>query len=71
VKVKGKGGVTVTEVNEVEDTVFFLEKMFYEEEGVSEGSGVEEGGRHCERGWFRGKLVGLVANVRQLSEESL
>ena len=46
-KVEGKGGVVVTEIDEVEDVVFFLEKTFDECEGVSEGGRVEEGGRHC------------------------
>jgi len=49
VEVKGKGGVTVTEIDEVEDIVFFLEKTFDKGEGVLEGGGVEERGRHCER----------------------
>jgi len=49
VKVEGKGGVTVTEVDEVEDAVFFLEETFDEDEGVSERGGVEKGRRHYER----------------------
>jgi len=71
VEVEGKGGVVVAEIDEVEDVVFLLEETFDECEGVSEGGGVEEGRRHCEGGWFRRKLVGLVASVRRLSEELL
>ena len=64
-KVEGKGGVVVTEVDEIEDVVFFLEKTFDEGEGVPEGGGVEEGGRHFVRGrLIRRKLVGLVVSVR-------
>ena len=51
-EVEGEGGVIVTELDEIEDVVFFLEKTFDEGEGVLEGGGVEEGGQHCERGWF-------------------
>jgi len=65
VEVEGKGGVVVTEVNEIEDIVFFLEKTFDEGEGVSEGGGVEEGGRHfVRRRLVQRKVVGLVASVR-------
>jgi len=71
VEVEEKGGVIVTEIDEVKDVDFFLEKTFDEGKGVSERGGVEEGGRHYERGWFQRKLVGLVANVRRLSEELL
>jgi len=49
VEVEGKGGVVMTEIDEIEDIVFFLEKMFDEGEGVPEGGRVEEGGRHCKR----------------------
>jgi len=48
-EVEGEGGVVVTEVDEVEDIVFFLEEAFDEGEGVLERSGVEEGRRHCKR----------------------
>jgi len=50
-KVEGEGGVIVTEINEVEDVFFFLEKTFNKGEGVLEGSRVEKGRRHCRR-WF-------------------
>jgi len=49
VEIEGEGGVAVTEVDEFEDVVFFLKKTFDESEGVLEGGGVEEGGRHCKR----------------------
>ena len=52
VEVEGEGGVIVTEIDEVEDVVFFLEEVFDEGEGILEGGRVEEGGRHCERVWF-------------------
>jgi len=52
VKVEGKGGVVVAEVDENEDVALLLEEVFDEGKGVSEGGRVEEGGRHCERGWF-------------------
>jgi len=42
VEVEGKGGVIMTEIDEIEDIVFFLEKMFDEGEGVLEGGRVEE-----------------------------
>ena len=47
-EVEGEGGVAVTEVNEIEDIVFFLEEAFNESKGVLEGGRVEEGGRHGE-----------------------
>jgi len=72
VEVKREGGVIVTEIDEVEDIVFLLEETFDEGEGILERGRVEEGGRHSVRGvCFQRKLVGLVASVRQLSEESL
>jgi len=49
VEVEGKGGIVVAEIDEVEDVVFLLEETFDECKGVSEGGGVEEGGRHCKR----------------------
>ena len=58
-EVKGEGGVTVTEVNEVEDILFLLEEAFDEGEGVSEGSRVEEGRRHCRRGLVSKKAYWL------------
>jgi len=64
-EVEGEGGVVVAKVDENEDVVFFLKKTFDESEGVAEGGRVEKGGGHCERGWFRRKLVGLVASVRR------
>jgi len=64
-EVEGEGGIIVAEVDEDEDVVFFLKETFDEGEGVTERGGVEEGGRHCERGWFQRKLVGLVASVRR------
>jgi len=51
-KVEGEGGVVVTEIDEVEDIVFLLEKMFNEGKGVLKGGGVEKRRRHCKRGWF-------------------
>jgi len=64
VEVEGEGGVIVAKVDENEDVALLLEEAFDEGKGVLERGGVEEGGRHCERGWFRRKLVGLVASVR-------
>ena len=64
-KVEGEGGVVVTEVDEVEDIVFFLEKAFDEGKGILERGGVEKGRRHYERGLVRRKFVGLVASVRR------
>jgi len=49
VEVKGKGGVAMTETDEVEDVVFLLEETFDESKGVLEGGGVKEGRRHCKR----------------------
>jgi len=48
-EVEGKGGVIVAEIDEIEDIFFLLEETFNKGEGVSEGSGVEKGGRHCRR----------------------
>jgi len=62
-EVEGEGGVVVAKVNKDEDVVFFLKKMFDEGKGIPERGGVEEGRRHGKRGWFRRKLVGLVASV--------
>jgi len=64
VKVKGEGGVFVTEIDEAEDIVFLLEETFDKGKGVLEGSGVEERRRHCRR-LVQRKLVGLVASVRR------
>ena len=49
-EVEGEGGVVVAKVDEVEDILFFLEKMFDESKGILERSRVEKGGRHCGRG---------------------
>jgi hypothetical protein len=46
VEVEGESGVVVTEVDEVENVLLFLEEAFDEGEGVLEGGRVEEGGRH-------------------------
>jgi len=46
VKVEGKGGVILTEVDKVKDVSFFLKESFDECEGVLEGSGVEKGSQH-------------------------
>ena len=48
-KVEGEGGVVVTKVDEVEDIVFFLEKVFDEGKGILERGRVEKGRRHCEK----------------------
>jgi len=72
VKVEGEGGVIATEVDEVEDIVFFLEETFDESEGILEGGRVEKGGRHCKRGFgFKESCWLSCECFRQLSEESL
>jgi len=67
-EVEGKGQVILAEVDEG-DNVFFLSKEVAKvDSGGGEGSGVE--GRHGKmRRLVRRKLVGLVASVRQLSED--
>jgi len=62
-EVKGEGGVTVAELDEIEDIFLLLKEMFNEGEGVSEGGGVERVEDIVGGVWFQRKLIGLVASV--------
>ena len=62
-EVEGKGGVGMTEIDEVVDMFLFFKEVMDVEDGFRESRGLEHRGRHCIRRLVREKLVGSTVNL--------